>query len=220
MFAAYRLIQIKTIIYMKKIILLLIAVTLFSCKKEATYGPLNLKNGQEIELLVDHRYYADQDVLLTASTKESAQASLIGFDNREPGYTYKIKARFHYEANPPMDGSSYWYEFVKVINKEQYKGSEPFSVQLIVSYVPGGPMIRLNKANNDYYLIPEKIQFTYANTEVEEQLAEIWANALEMRDNSQTVHQPKWQTVKATVTHDPQHFGKAYLIQKIEFTNR
>ncbi len=205
---------------MKKIILLLIAVTLFSCKKEATYGPLNLKNGQEIELLVDHRYYADQDVLLTVRGNDPVDAYLIGFEEREVGYNYKVKARFHYDENPPADGSPYRYEFVNVISKEQYKGSEPFSVQLIVSYVPGGPVIRLNKMNNDYYFIPEKIQFTYANTEVEKQLAEIWANALEMRDDSQTVHEPKWQTAKATVTHDPQHFGKAYLVQKIEFTNR
>ncbi|MCC8409953.1 DUF4377 domain-containing protein [Mucilaginibacter sp. UR6-1] len=203
---------------MKKLILLFIAVSLFSCKKEAVYGPLKLKNGQEVELLVDHRYGADQDILLTANTKKPAEAVLAGFENREPGYSYKVKARFHYEENPPADGSSYWYDFVSIVSKDQYKGDEPFTIQLIYHYGFGGPVIRLNKVDNDYYFTPE-IQFTYADNHTGSQLAEIWANAQDMRNNhSQTIQEPKWKAIKATVKHDPQRFGKAYLVQSIQFT--
>lgn len=200
---------------MRKLVLLFIAAALFSCKKEATYGPLKLKNGQEVDLLVDHRYGADQDILLQASNRKSAEAYLSGFDNREPGYNYKVRAKFHYEENPPADGPAFWYDFIKVESKEQYKGDEAFTVPMIVSYVPGGPVIRLNKTGSNYYFVPDKLQFTYADNTVKAELEEIWANVEEVRNNRQL---PKWKAIKATVTHDPSNFGKAYLVKQIEFT--
>ncbi|MBC6111875.1 hypothetical protein ACFOG5_06705 [Pedobacter fastidiosus] len=202
---------------MKNLIVLLLAICFISCKKEAGYGPLNLKDGQQVELLVDHRLGSDKDILLKLPENEQAGASLADFEQREPGYTYRIKAVFHYEKNPPADASSYYYEFLNVISKEQYKGSESFDIQLIVSYVPGGPVIRLNKQGNDYYF-SNKIQFTVANTTVGNQLEEIWKNAEDVRANWKTGQLPKWKAIKATVIHDPQQFGKAYLVQKIEFT--
>ncbi|PWS33278.1 hypothetical protein [Pedobacter paludis] len=202
---------------MKNLIVLLLAICLISCKKEATYGPLNLKDGQQVELLIDHRLGSDKDILLKLPENEQAGASLAGFEQREPGYTYRIRAVFHYDANPPADGSSYYYEFLNVISKEQYKGTESFDIQLIVSYIPGGPIIRLNKQGTDYYF-SDKIQFTLANATVGSQLEEIWKNVQEIRANWQTGQRPKWKAIKATVIHDPQKFGKAYLVQKIEFT--
>jgi hypothetical protein len=49
---------------MKNLLLLFIVSAFVSCKKSERYGPLNLKNGQEVELLVSHRYDADNDQLL------------------------------------------------------------------------------------------------------------------------------------------------------------
>jgi len=204
---------------MKKLLVLFITIALVACKKEPGYGPLNLKNGQEVELIVDHRMEADQDQLLKFPENIPAGASLGGFAEREPGYTYRIKARFHHENDPPQDGPSYYFEFEKVISKTAYKGDEPFEVQLIRSYIPGGPNIWLNKTGDNYYLLSDKLQLTYTNATVQNQLEEIWLNAQEIRSNPKIRQEPKWKGIKATVVHDPQKFGKAYLVQQIQFVN-
>lgn len=203
---------------MRKLALLLLTLSFLSCKKEPVYGPLNLKNGQEVELLVDHRYGADKDILIKLPENLDAGTYLSGFDQRVPGTNYRIKARFRHLSDPPQDGPSSYFEFVKVINQEQYKGSESFDIQLIVSYIPGGPIIRLNKTGSDYYFVPDKLQFTAANNTVAGQLEEIWQNVKEIRADWKLGLQPKWKAIKATVTHDPQKFGKAYLVQQIKFT--
>lgn len=201
---------------MKKLLFGVALLFIAACKKENVYGPLQLQNGQVVELSVDHRYAADQDVLLKLPEKAEAGASLVGFNQREPGYSYRIKARFHHDDNPPADGSSDAFEFVDIVSREKYQGTEPFTVQLIVSYIPSGPVIRLNKTANDYYLMQDKLQLTYTDPTVAAQLEEIWQHALYMRANWQTVTRPKWSAIKATVVHDPQKFGKAYLVQQLE----
>ena len=196
--------------------LLFIAVALISCKKEK-FGPLKLKDGQQVELLVDHRYGSDQEQLLKLPENIPAQTSLSGFNEREPGYTYRVKATFHNEKNPPQDGPSNYFTFEEVISKEQYKGNESFDVQLITAYVPGGPVIRLGKTGSEYYFIPDKLQLTYANDNVHNQLEEIWQNAQEIRANWPSTQSPKWKAIKVTVVHDQQKFGKAYLVNQIQF---
>ena len=204
---------------MKNVYLIILVFSLLSCKKEPVYGPLKLKNGEEVELFVDHRYASDNDVIYTLPAKTVADAPLIGFNEREPGYNYMVKARFRHDNNPPQDGPSSIFEFLSVVRKEQYKGNESFNIQLIWAIVPGGPFIRLNKTGNDYYFVPDKLQLTYANSTVQSQLEEIWQNALLMRSYSLTNRTPKWKAVKATVTHDSGKFGKAYQVQAIEFVN-
>ncbi|RLJ72014.1 hypothetical protein [Pedobacter alluvionis] len=204
---------------MKNLLLLFIIFAFVSCKKSERYGPLNLKNGQEVELLVSHRYGADNDQLLKLPGNVDAGASLSGFDQREPGYTYRVKATFKYNENPPQDASSYYFFFEKINSKEQYKGNESFTVQLITNYLVGGPNIRLSKTGTEYYMIPGKLQLTYANSTIQNELEEIWLNAQEIRTNWQNGQRPKWKAIKATVVHDPQQFGKAYLVQQIQFIN-
>jgi hypothetical protein len=203
---------------MKKLIVLFLAISFFSCKKGEVYGPFKLKNGQEVELLVDHRYGSNKDLLLKLPEKEVVGDALVGFDQREIGYTYRVKAVFHFDANPPQDASASSFTLSKIISKEQYKGNESFDLQLITSYVPGGPVIRLNKTGDAYYFNYDKVQLTYSNSTVQAQLEEIYQNALEVRANWQKGQQPKWKAIKATVKHDPQKFGKAYLVQEIQFT--
>lgn len=202
---------------MKQLLFFVTMLCLVACKKENVYGPLKLRNGQEVELLVDHRYAADQEILLKLPERVDAGSSLTGFSQREPGFNYRIKARFIHDDNPPADGASDAFELISVINREKYMGTESFTVPLIVSYIPGGPFIRLNKTGNDYYLLQNKIQLTYTDPIVAAQLEEIWQQALYLRANWQTAVRPKWTAIKATVTHDPQKFGKAYLVQRLEF---
>jgi hypothetical protein len=64
------------------------------------------------------------------------------------------------------------------------------------------------------------LELTYASQTVKDQLEKIWQNALEIRNNWKLNHQSgraKWKFIKATVTHDPANFGKAYLVQRIDF---
>jgi hypothetical protein len=204
---------------MKRLFILFIAFAFVSCKKEKVYGPLNLKDGQEVELLVDHRYGSDQDQLLKFPENVATGASLTEFNEREPGYTYRVKARFKVYDPVLQDGPSYSFVFEKVISKVQYKGNEPFVVQLITSYIPGGPVIRLGKTGNEYYFVPDKLQLTFADSTVQNELEEIWLNAQEVRANWQKGQRPKWKAIKATVTHDPQKFGKAYLVKQIQFVD-
>ncbi|WP_342644653.1 hypothetical protein [Mucilaginibacter sp. CSA2-8R] len=203
---------------MKKLIAGVLLICLVACKKENVYGPLQLRNGQVVELQVDHRYAADQDKLLKLPENVDAGSSLVGFINREPGYTYRIKARFTHTDNPPADGASSAYEFINIISSEKYQGNEPFTVPLIVSYIPGGPSIRLSKAGNNYYIETDKLQLTYNDPAIGAKLEDIWQQALYIRTNWQTAGRPKWTAIKATVTHDPQKFSKAYLVQQLEFT--
>jgi hypothetical protein len=207
---------------MKHLSLLFIAFALAACSKEEVYGPWKLKNGQEVELLVDHRYGSIGDQLLLLPEKEPAQLSLFGFTDREPGYNYLVKARMVVEKEPPQDGSAYHLEFMKVISKEKYKGNEPFEIRLIQSYIPGGPTIILGKQDGSYYFVPDKIALTYSGEEVKEQLEEIWQNANYLRENWQKPgiqEELKWRSITATVTHDTENFGKAYRVQHIEFTD-
>ncbi|WP_432709995.1 hypothetical protein [Pedobacter sp.] len=202
---------------MKHLLLLVIAFSLLSCTKEELHGPNQLKNGQVVELLVNHNYASTEDILLQLPNKVPAGASLMGFEERQPGYSYRVKARFVFTENPPQDGSAYWFEFMDILDKNQYTGHDAFQLELIQSHVPGGPTLLLNKKGNDYFFKSEKVQLTPANETIKAQLEEIWQHAQSLRENPGQAQLPKWKSIKANVSHDKQYFGKAYLVQNIHF---
>lgn len=205
---------------MKHVYLLLAVILLSACAKEDLIGPAKLKNGQEVEVLVSDRYGAVDDPLLLLPSNKPAEMSLAGFSEREPGYTYRVIAKVVKPAEPLQDAPSYWLEFVKVITKEKVKVTVPFELALIQTIVPGGPFIRVRKEGDRYHL-DDKVVLTSANDQVKDQLEEIWAfnNFLfESWQNTKTVPPMKWKAIKATVTHDPQNFGKSYMVSKIDFT--
>lgn len=205
---------------MKHLYFLLAIVFFSACKKEEVYGPHKLKNGQEVELLVDHRYESTSDYLTILPQNESAGMSLHGFPDRKPGYTYRVKAKFNIDLNPPQDASDRWFNFVKVISEERYQGNESFDILLIKSYIPGGPFIAMGKTDDQYGYIEGKLDLNYANQTVKDQLDEIWQHKLDIYNNwkeNKQVTPLKWRSIKATVIHDPANFGKAYLVQHIEF---
>lgn len=206
---------------MKHHYLLFVILFFSACSKEELYGPNQLKNGQEVELLVDHRYAAEVNQLLISPQNQPAEASLSGFTDRKPGYSYRVKATFHVDKNPAADGPDRWFDFKKVISEEKYLGTEAFDISLIKSYIPGGPFISLQKTGDQYDYIEGKLQLTYNSETIKNQLEEIWQNAEEIRKNysmQQVLVKPKWKAIKAIVIHDPANFGKAYLVQRIEFT--
>ncbi|WP_316834332.1 hypothetical protein [Pedobacter nutrimenti] len=205
---------------MKYFSLLCLVLFLSACSKEKLYGPLKLKNGQEVELLVDHRYAAENESLLILPQNEPAGISLHGFTDRKPGYIYRVKARLNVDPNPPQDASDRWFNLTKIISKEKYQGNEQFDITLIKSIIPSGPVITMGKIDGKYYYINDKLELTYSNDAVKAQLEEIWQNGLKIQDDRKNNIQsyPKWKSIKATVTHDPNNFGKAYLVQRIEFS--
>jgi hypothetical protein len=63
----------------------------------------------------------------------------------------------------------------------------------------------------------EKIQLTYTDPVVGNQLEEIIQHAKAVRESWPVQQNPKWKTITATVLNDPSKFGKAYLVQKLDF---
>lgn len=202
---------------MKNIVLLFCAICIFSCSKEPVYGPQKLKNGQIVELFVGDRYGSDTDQLLRLPNKDEAQASLYSFTERKPGFTYKVKAKFVLAEEGLQDSPAYYFVFQSVVSQEKYTGNDSFTIQLIKSYIPGGPFIQLTKDGDKFFYVSDKIQLTFATDEVSKQLETIWQNADEIRKNPTISQNPKWKQVRATVKHDPNKFGEAYLVEKIEF---
>lgn len=204
---------------MKQLYVCLIVFLLSACSKDKSED--TFKNGQEVQLMVDHRYGSRQDGLSLLPQQKQVSYSLSGFKDRKPGYIYQVKARFKKLANPPQDVADSWFEFIQVISEQRYNGNESFDIDLIQSIVPGGPFIAINKTTDHYQYTTLNLELTIANQTVKDQLAEIWKNQQDIID-SYVQHkqplQPKWRFAKATVTHDPNNFGHAYLVQKIEFS--
>lgn len=206
---------------MKQLSLLLLVLFLSACSKEKINDPTELKDGQEVELLVDHRFYAVEETLIQLPKNNPAKFSLDGFLNRKPGFSYRVKARFRHEKNPPQDVSDRWFDFIKVIGEQKYNGTESFNINLIKSFVSGEPTIHLVKTAEKFHYLNHQLQFNYANQTVKDQLEEIWKHAEEIRESGikqQKMMIPKWKSILATVIHDPNNFGNAYLVQSIKFT--
>ncbi len=206
---------------MKYLYLFFAFFMLTSCSKE-DLGPMGLKHGQEVEVTVDHRYGAIDERHWLLPNKEPLEYNIHGFDEREAGYIYKVKATVHLDrSDPPIqDGTSHWLNFTEIISKEKYEGNEPFEIGLIQSYIPGGPVIMLAKEAESYFF-SSNIQLTFHDAAIGDQLEEIWQHNKEIHA-AYTIDgnykEPKWQSITATVTHDPDNFGKAYLVSHIELT--
>ena len=204
---------------MKYIYFIFAILFLAACSKEQTYGPWSIKNGQEVEVLVSHRYGAINDALLLLPQNKPAEMSLYHFTDREPGYSYRVKAKMIAEKVPPQDGPSYHLQYIKTFRQEKYEGSESFELELIQSYIPGGPVIVLQKEEGQYQF-QSNIQLTYDKVEIGNQLEVIWQHSEEIKQNAKNeiITEPKWRSIRASVSHDPNNFGRAYKVSHIEFT--
>lgn len=198
---------------MRYLYLFTTALMLFSCAKDDTFDPKKPKNGQIVELFVDHYYYVGNQRTFVIPDYE--QGSLYGFVERDLGYTYKVKARVNAPEEPPQDGPSYWFDFMETIQQEKYQGNETFTIPLIASLVPGGPFIALIKEDGVFHY--GGILLRPVDAEVEEQLEEIWQHRLELTQNF-SGGKMTWEAIEATAKHDPDNYGKGYLIQQIAFT--
>ena len=84
-----------------------------------------------------------------------------------------------------------------------------------------GPLLNILKTKDDkYYFEGEKLILKPLNTEAAAELATLWQEQLDLeaqwKANQSAV--PKWHMVTARVKHDPENFGKAYIVEKLTFT--
>jgi len=98
---------------MRNILLLFAGLSLAGCAKEKTHGPWNLKEGQEVEVQVSHRFGAVDDNLTLLPQNKTTGGSIHDFTEREPGFNYRVKARMVAPDVPPQDGPSYWLDLEK-----------------------------------------------------------------------------------------------------------
>src|SRR3546814_16093327 len=98
--------------------------------------------------------------------------SLYSFTEREPGYSYRVKARMVVPDVAPQDGPSYHLEFIEVLSREKYEGNESFEISLIQSFLTGGPAISLSHKHGEYHFFPEQITLPYPAPELGRQMDE------------------------------------------------
>lgn len=198
-------------ILMKSIPVLLLLFIFFSCSKDKTYSDFNLKDGEIVTLLVDHKFGSRGNLVYRYPQLIPGEIHLFGFLDREPGYNYHIKAKMVVPNLPPQDGPSYHLEFLNVEKKEKYLGNETFEIPLILGIIPGGPFINMHKEEGKY-LFSNKVTLNFTAEDIGEKLEEIWQHKVEVDQVQKTL---KWKSITLTVNHDPSSFGQAYIVSKI-----
>lgn len=210
----------------------MLVMGLTACEKTSEWG---FRNGETVNLTVGPHQGSTDDRLIVTKTKESTDMKLHDFP-RIPGYTYNVRAKFVILDNPPMDGSCCHFKFVKVLKKTKYNGNDVFKIQLIRSTLPDGDAILINKTEDGVF------QFSYPSItliptddiikgKLEEMNVEAARVAAAFKQVLQSidpidVSDPKfntilkWKHIIATVRHDPNNFGSAYIVEDISFTNR
>lgn len=206
---------------MKHIYLLFAVLILAACSKDK-FDPSNPKNGQKVELLLDHYMDARDQRVLLLPQKESSHMSISGFEERELGYTYKVKAKVYVSPVVVMDdGANSWFEFLEVISKEKYTGDQPFEINLVhsIGFHSGGNLAVKNEAGQFKY---GKYDLRFVNAQDKQHLDELLLREKEVKSAEQfKAHQEylRKMALKALVTHDPQNWGKGYLVHSLKFND-
>lgn len=190
---------------MRYLPLLFILLLSFGCKKDSE----NPKNGQIVELFVDHYEETNSQRISLLPKKELITTYLEGFADRELGYTYSVRAKAYYPKEPPQDGPSNWYVFEKVLSKQIYDNTASFVISLKYSGLFGSNIAFAVRSQifeyGNYTLRPE-------NDAVKKQLEDV----LLLRSKLQSDYQyAATVTISATVTHDPNNRSKGYLVKGV-----
>ncbi|RYD80682.1 MAG: hypothetical protein EOP55_01540 [Sphingobacteriales bacterium] len=187
---------------MRYLPILFLMMLSFGCSK-------NSENGKTVELFVDHYEGSGKQMIYTLPQKELITTYLEGFDERELGNTYIVKAQIYIPEVAPQDGPSRWYKFVKVIKKDVYTSMEPFQISLKTSTIFYTSIaVRLQNQifyYGSYILRPE-------NDAVKKQLEEVLALRPKFETNSQYAESV---LIDATVVHDPNNRSGGYLVKSV-----
>ncbi|RNL50302.1 hypothetical protein [Pedobacter jejuensis] len=188
---------------MRYLPLLFLIATFFGCSKQS-------ENGKVVELYVDHYAQAGKQMIYTLPEKSPIDTYLEGFNDRELGFTYKVRAQIYKPEVAPQDGPDRWYVFVKVISKEIYTGTVPFEISLKTSSIFATTLaIRIQNQvfyYGDYILRPE-------NDMVKKQLEEVIALRSKLATDSKYA---ATVLISATVQHDPNNRSNGYLVKSVK----
>lgn len=215
-------------------VLILFAVLAFiiACSKNE-FNPLKPKHGQKAELYVDHyRDVNDQRVFLWPEGGPSP-LSLSEFDERELGYVYKVKAKVVVSEHEIADGPNSWFELVEAISKEKYAGEANFEIGLIGGSLFGSYLAF--RKENGQLVYGGNLVLNPANEEVKLQLEayiqeneRMYAEMIAAREGDKELVNQKYgeyqeylrklssQDLKAVVSHDPENWGKGYLVHSLK----
>lgn len=204
---------------MKHIYLLFAVLILAACSKDK-FDPSNPKNGQKVELVLDHYIDARDQRVLLLPQKESSHMSISGFEERELGYTYKVKAKVYVSPQVVMDdGANSWFEFLEVISKEKYTGDQPFEINLVHSIGFGsGGNLAIKKEDDQFKY--GRYDLRFINEKDKQHLDDLLLREKGIENAEQfKAHQEYLgkMALKAVVTHDPQNWGKGYLVRTLKF---
>jgi hypothetical protein len=193
---------------MKHIYLFLSLTLLFTACSKDDFDPSKPKNGQEVELFVDH-YIAggDQRLFRSDNRNENLGTYVENFDEREIGYTYLIKAKVVVPENILWDGPAYWFEYIKTIRKDKYLGSDPFALPLFGSWLPN-PFFCLTKEAGkfSYY---SGYDLTPANDTVQADLEKAFVKGQEILTSAGP------RVLSIFVKHDPANYTKGYIVYRV-----
>jgi hypothetical protein len=194
---------------MKHFYLLLSLIFLFTACSKDEFDRSKPKNGQEVELYVDH-YIAggNQRLFITSNRAENLGTYVNNFDEREIGYTYLIKAKVVVPENILWDGPAYWFEHIKTIRKDKYQGSDTFALPLFGSWMP----------NPFFCLTKEAGKFSYysgydlapANDTVQADLEKALVKGREVLTSGGP------RALNIFVKHDPANYTKGYIVYRVE----
>jgi hypothetical protein len=207
---------------MRKIAFLAIALAFAGCSKD-DFNPSTPKNGQKAELFVDHYSDVRNQMVFLLPKRELSPLSLGGFKERELGYTYKVKAKVYISPQLVMDdGINSWFEYTEVISKEKYTSTEPFEIGLVhpMGWQSGGGLAV--KKDNDQYLYGAGGNLRPANREVKQQLDNLILKEKELGSAEKYAEFREYlskMAFRAVVTHDPENYGKGYVVHEIKSEN-
>lgn len=192
---------------MKHFLLFLPFVLLFAACSKDEFDPSKPKAGQVVELFVDHyRTGSDSRLFLNTDRKNSLATYVDKFDQREIGYTYVIKAKVVVAPSNLMDAPSYWFEYVRTVETEKYKGQDTFALPLFGFLAPS-EVFFLRKDTDKYYY--RNYLLSPADATVQADLAE----ALEKGPGMLTAAGPR--SITLYVKHDPDNYGKGYVVYRV-----
>ncbi|HEY0608142.1 MAG TPA: hypothetical protein VGD35_00770 [Chitinophaga sp.] len=193
---------------MKHLYLLLSITLLFAACSKDKFDPSKPRHGQVVELFVDHYMSgSDSRVFLNANRNEHLSTGVEKFSSRELGFTYVIKAKTVVPKEPPMDGHSYWFEYIETIRKEKYEGQDTIVLPIYGGIGPF-PAAFVYKSADEYRYTGGQLA-PFDNT-VKANLDTAIARARVLLSGP-TPAKPGALYVK----HNPDNYGKGYVVYRV-----